>query len=136
MVGRRVQRADATTAKLAAAGAPAFDWPVAAHTGGAGAVPGPGDVVRGIAFNQALGNPYLVVPGLAEKYRDSAAAWQETAGLFNRLAEQAAPQLPGSLIAAGHTYRIPPAVSSYARVSRRRIDGRPLLTPDTHTRVQ
>jgi sugar phosphate isomerase/epimerase len=44
-----------------------------------------------IAFNQALGNPYLVVPGLAEKYRDSAAAWRETAALFDRLAGQVAP---------------------------------------------
>lgn len=44
-----------------------------------------------IEFNQTLGNKYLIVPSLPEQYRDSSAAWLETAGLFNRIAEQLAP---------------------------------------------
>jgi len=43
---------------------------------------------RTIEYNLALGNRYLVVPGLAEKYRNSSAAWLETARLFNQLAGQ------------------------------------------------
>ena len=44
-----------------------------------------------IEFNQALGNKYLIVPWLAEKYRDSSAAWLETAQQFNRIADQLEP---------------------------------------------
>ena len=46
---------------------------------------------RTIEFNQALGNRYLIVPWLPEKYRTSAADWRETARLFDQLAEQARP---------------------------------------------
>jgi sugar phosphate isomerase/epimerase len=45
-----------------------------------------------IEFNQVLGNKYLIVPWLPEKYRDSSAAWLETAQEFNRIAEQVKPQ--------------------------------------------
>ena len=45
-----------------------------------------------IAFNKTLGNPYLIVPGLAEEWRSSRRAWLETADLFNDLAEQVAPE--------------------------------------------
>ena len=43
-----------------------------------------------VEFNKTLGNPYLIVPGLPEAYRDSIDAWKKTAELFNELAERAA----------------------------------------------
>jgi sugar phosphate isomerase/epimerase len=46
---------------------------------------------RTIEFNQTLGNKYLIVPWLAERYRDSSAAWMETAVEFNRIADYLAP---------------------------------------------
>lgn len=44
-----------------------------------------------IEFNRALGNPYLIVPGLPENRRNSRAAWLETAGVFNELAAKVKP---------------------------------------------
>jgi len=44
-----------------------------------------------IEFNKTLGNKYLVAPGLPGKYRESLAAWLETAKLFNELAEKVKP---------------------------------------------
>ncbi len=41
-----------------------------------------------VEFNQILGNKYLIVPGLAEEYRNSRAAWLRTAGIFNEIAER------------------------------------------------
>jgi sugar phosphate isomerase/epimerase len=41
-----------------------------------------------IEFNQTLGNPFLIVPSLPENRRNSAKAWEETAQLFNELAEK------------------------------------------------
>jgi sugar phosphate isomerase/epimerase len=49
------------------------------------------ELPRTVEYNQTLGNPYLIVPWLAEKYRLSSADWQETAQEFNRIAEQLAP---------------------------------------------
>ncbi len=46
---------------------------------------------RTIDFNRTLGNKYLVVPGLPEKYRASHQAWLDTAKLFNELAEKVKP---------------------------------------------
>lgn len=43
-----------------------------------------------VAFNRALGNRYLIVPGLAEGRRNSRQAWLETATLFNDIAEKLA----------------------------------------------
>lgn len=40
-------------------------------------------------FARTLGHRYLIVPGLAEQYRSSRAAWLETARLFTEAAEQA-----------------------------------------------
>jgi sugar phosphate isomerase/epimerase len=40
---------------------------------------------------QAVGNPYLIVPGLPEERRNSVAAWKATAGLFNDLAAKLKP---------------------------------------------
>jgi sugar phosphate isomerase/epimerase len=44
-----------------------------------------------VAFNQTLGNRYLVVPWIPEERRDSVAAWKATAQLFNEIAEKLAP---------------------------------------------
>ena len=44
-----------------------------------------------IEFNKTLGNKYLIVPGLPEKYRRSHQAWLDTARLFNELAEKVKP---------------------------------------------
>jgi sugar phosphate isomerase/epimerase len=41
-----------------------------------------------IEFNQILGNPFLIVPGLPEKNRSSRQAWGQTAELFNELADK------------------------------------------------
>ena len=49
------------------------------------------ELAKTIAFNQELGNPYLVVPGLPEERRNSRAAWLETAHIFNEIAEKLAP---------------------------------------------
>lgn len=38
-----------------------------------------------IEFNKTIGNPYLVVPMLPEKYRNSNQAWLDTAKLFNEV---------------------------------------------------
>ncbi len=43
------------------------------------------------AFHQELGNPYLIVPGLAEARRNSRAAWLETAGLMNEAGQRLKP---------------------------------------------
>ncbi|MFH1716603.1 MAG: sugar phosphate isomerase/epimerase [Planctomycetota bacterium] len=45
-----------------------------------------------IEFNKTLGNKYLIVPGLPEKYRSSHQAWRDTAKLFSELAEKVKPQ--------------------------------------------
>ena len=44
-----------------------------------------------VEFNKLLGNKYLIVPGLEEKYTDSAEAWKKTAEIFNGIAEQLKP---------------------------------------------
>jgi len=49
------------------------------------------NLTRTIEFNQTLGNKYLIVPGLPEKYRASRQAWLDTAKLFNELAEKVKP---------------------------------------------
>ena len=42
-------------------------------------------------FHQVLENRFLIVPGLPGKYRESPAAWMETAKLFNGIAEKLKP---------------------------------------------
>ena len=49
------------------------------------------NLARTIEFNRTLGNKYLIVPGLPEKYRTSRQAWLDTAKLFNELAEKVKP---------------------------------------------
>lgn len=51
-----------------------------------------GDELREtVEFNAALGNEFLIVPGLPEEYRDSKAAWLETAGIVNEVSERVRP---------------------------------------------
>lgn len=42
-----------------------------------------GELEEAVAFNKTLGNPYLIVPGLPEEYRNSRDAWLKTAEVFN-----------------------------------------------------
>ena len=46
------------------------------------------ELAKTVEFNQILGNPYLIVPGLSEEYRSSQQAWLDTAKLFNDIAEK------------------------------------------------
>ncbi|RKU32225.1 sugar phosphate isomerase/epimerase, partial [Candidatus Poribacteria bacterium] len=50
------------------------------------------ELAETVAFNQTLGNPYLIVPGLSEEYRNSQQAWLDTAKIFNDIAEKIADQ--------------------------------------------
>lgn len=49
------------------------------------------ELSKTIEFNRVLGNPYLIVPGLGEKYTKTRTAWQETAEIFNEIAEKVKP---------------------------------------------
>ena len=44
-----------------------------------------------VDFNLAIGNKYLIVPGLPEEMRNSKAAWKKTAQTFNDLAQKLKP---------------------------------------------
>jgi sugar phosphate isomerase/epimerase len=44
-----------------------------------------------VEFNRTLGNEFLIVPGLADKYTKTRQAWQETAAIFNDLADKVKP---------------------------------------------
>lgn len=44
-----------------------------------------------VEFHQALGNQFLIVPGLPPEYTGSAQNWKRTAGLFNELSARLAP---------------------------------------------
>ncbi len=46
------------------------------------------NLAKTIEFNQTLGNKFLIVPGLAEKYTQTRQAWQETATIFNDLTDK------------------------------------------------
>lgn len=50
------------------------------------------ELPKTVQFNQILGNPYLIVPGLPEEYRRSRQAWLDTAKLFNEIADKIANQ--------------------------------------------
>jgi len=49
------------------------------------------ELPRTVAFNRELGNKYLIVPGLADTYRNSRAAWRKTADVFSEIAGKLAP---------------------------------------------
>ena len=44
-----------------------------------------------IEYNKTIGNKFLIVPGLPEKYRSSRQAWLDTAKLFNELSDKVKP---------------------------------------------
>ncbi len=46
------------------------------------------NLAKTIEFNKIIGNKFLIVPGLDDKYRASKKAWQETAKLFNEISEK------------------------------------------------
>ena len=48
-------------------------------------------LARTVEFNLELGNRFLIVPWIAEKYRDSVTSWQATGALFDEIAEKIAP---------------------------------------------
>lgn len=51
-----------------------------------------GDALPATAeFNQVIGNPYLIVPGLPGEYTSSKEAWLRTAGLMNEISERLKP---------------------------------------------
>jgi sugar phosphate isomerase/epimerase len=45
-------------------------------------------LAKTIEFNKTIGNKFLIVPGLAPKYRTTIADWKETAKLFNEASEK------------------------------------------------
>ena len=45
------------------------------------------ELEKTVQFNKAIGNRFLIVPGLPEERRGSLSAWKETATLFGQLAE-------------------------------------------------
>jgi sugar phosphate isomerase/epimerase len=49
----------------------------------------PDQLEKTIEFNQTIGNKYLIVPSLPEKYRKTKEDWQKTADLFTAAAEKA-----------------------------------------------
>ncbi|MCL2640597.1 MAG: sugar phosphate isomerase/epimerase [Phycisphaerales bacterium] len=49
------------------------------------------ELEKTVAFNQVLGNQYLIVPGLREEYTASVDAWKSTAELFNDIAQRLKP---------------------------------------------
>ncbi len=49
------------------------------------------ELMATVEFNQVLGNPYLICPGLPEDYRDSRDAWLKTAGVFNEISARVRP---------------------------------------------
>jgi sugar phosphate isomerase/epimerase len=50
-----------------------------------------GELQKTIEFNQTIGNKFLIVPSLPEKYRGTRKDWQKAAQLFNELAEKVKP---------------------------------------------
>jgi sugar phosphate isomerase/epimerase len=56
-----------------------------------------------VAFNRALGNRFLIVPGLAEERRNSRTAWVETAKIFNEIAEKLAQE---GMVTGYHNHHI------------------------------
>ena len=56
-----------------------------------------------IDFALTLGNPYLIVPGLPEEWRNSREAWLRAAEFFNALSEKVAPH---NLLCGYHNHHI------------------------------
>jgi len=49
------------------------------------------ELAKSIEFHKTIGNRFLIVPGLPQKYRTSPKAWMQTALLFNELADKLKP---------------------------------------------
>jgi len=49
------------------------------------------ELEKSVEFHRAIGNRFLIVPGLPKEYCDSIAAWAKTADLFNQIAEHLRP---------------------------------------------
>jgi sugar phosphate isomerase/epimerase len=49
------------------------------------------ELARTVEFNRTIGNEYLIVPGLPEKYRKTKKDWEKTADLFSQIAEKVKP---------------------------------------------
>jgi sugar phosphate isomerase/epimerase len=49
------------------------------------------ELEKSVEFHRTLGNKYLIVPGLGDKYRSSTDEWRRTAGLFNQIAANLRP---------------------------------------------
>jgi sugar phosphate isomerase/epimerase len=49
------------------------------------------ELEKSIEFHKTIGNIYLIVPGLGEKWRSSTDAWRETAATFNEIAANLKP---------------------------------------------
>jgi sugar phosphate isomerase/epimerase len=49
------------------------------------------ELPKTIEFNKTLGNKYLIVPSLPDKYRSSREDWRKTADLFNVLSDKVKP---------------------------------------------
>ena len=49
------------------------------------------ELKKSVEFHAAIGNHFLIVPGLPEAYRDSAEAWKRTTGVFNAIAAELKP---------------------------------------------
>jgi sugar phosphate isomerase/epimerase len=45
-----------------------------------------------LAFNKAIGNKNLIVPGMPKQYRESIASWKEAAKVFNEISARVKPQ--------------------------------------------
>ena len=49
------------------------------------------ELAKTIAFNQEIGNKFLIVPGLSSEYNGSKEAWLRTAGIMNDIADKLEP---------------------------------------------
>ena len=49
------------------------------------------ELAKTIEFNKTIGNKFLIVPSLPERYRASRKAWQMTAAMFNELSDKVKP---------------------------------------------
>ena len=49
------------------------------------------ELEKSVAFHRTVGNQYLIVPGLGEKWRSSTDAWKETARTMNGIADALKP---------------------------------------------
>jgi sugar phosphate isomerase/epimerase len=69
------------------------------HTGWAAVQPGALEAT--VAYNEAIGNKYIIVPGLPPERQASRAAWLQTAASFNDLAAKLA---PNSMLTGYHNH--------------------------------